>query len=86
MGSLNRLLVEQSCELGACKSHRGRSLLKWDVGAVQILGDVEGRFADGVLVAAVKLDNAESEHLGISVAEVEAGGFEHEALEADDCL
>lgn len=79
-------LVEQSaCELETGKCHGRGSLFDWRVGAIQVLGDAVCGGRDlrlrGETVSTSQFDES---FLRVARAEVEPGGFEHEAFEADD--
>lgn len=71
-------------QLDAADRHGGGGLLERGEGAVQVERHAVGGLADAGLGVAAAAGELDDELLGLAVAEVEAGAFEHEALEADD--
>jgi hypothetical protein len=79
-------IVHPHGELETGERHGGGGLLERRKGAVEVERHVVGCSRDGITPESIVFGEFEEKFLRLSVAEIEAGGFEHEALEADDGL
>ena len=80
------VVVNAAGELDAGERHGEGGLLERGEGAVQVEADVVGGLGYRCLTELILVAEFEDKALGMAIAKVEAGGFEHEALEADDGL